>query len=183
MTVIVRDATDADLVALHRIYAHQVLHGLATFEESPPTVAELRSRRAAIIRDGLPFLVAELAGEVVGYSYASRYRSRPAYRHTIEDSVYVAERHQRTGVGNGLLATLIERCDGGPWRQLVAVIGDSGNAGSIALHERHGFHRVGTLTAVGFKLGRWVDTVLMQRPLGPGSGSLPAASGYEGPGP
>jgi L-amino acid N-acyltransferase YncA len=173
VSVFVRDATDADLPAVQRIYAHEVRHGVATFEESPPSVAELRSRRDAIVREGLPFLVAELTGEVVGYSYASGYRPRSAYRYTIEDSVYVAERHQRQGVGYGLLAALIERCERGPWRQLVAVIGDSGNPGSIALHERHGFRWAGTLTAVGFKLGQWIDTVLMQRPLGPGNDRLP----------
>lgn len=121
---------------------------------------------------GLPYLVAELDTRVVGYCYATTYRSRPAYRNTIEDSVYVADGMQGRGIGMALLAALIARCETGPWRQMVAVIGDSGNAGSIALHERLGFRRMGTLEAVGFKLGRWVDTVLMQRALGAGSSTL-----------
>ena len=171
--VIVRDAMDADMPAIQAIYAHQVTHGLATFEEVPPTADELRRRRACVLRLGLPYLAAELNGRVVGYCYARAYRPRPAYRNTIEDSVYVAEGMVGCGIGRALLAALISRCERGPWRQMVAVIGDSGNAGSIIIHERLGFRRVGTLRSVGFKLGRWVDTVLMQRPL--------AAAGDEGP--
>ncbi|HVO09196.1 MAG TPA: GNAT family N-acetyltransferase [Vicinamibacteria bacterium] len=169
----VRDAVDADLPAITSIYAHPVLHGLATFEEVPPTVVELEARRAEILRHGLPYLVAEVGGEVVGYSYATAYRPRSAYRHTVEDSVYVRDGFQGRGVGRALLTELIERCSAGPWRQMVAVIGDSGNAASIALHRRLGFRRVGTLRGVGHKLGRWVDTVLMQRALGQGSRTRP----------
>ncbi len=169
----VRDATDADLPAITSIYAPQVLEGLASFEEVPPTVEEMRARRAEILRRGLPYLVAEDDGTVVGYSYATAYRARPAYRHTVEDSVYVREGFHGRGIGRALLTELIERCNAGPWRQMVAVIGDSGNLASIALHRRHGFTLVGTLRGVGFKLGRWVDTVLMQRALGGGSRALP----------
>jgi phosphinothricin acetyltransferase len=178
--VAVRDARDADMAAVQAIYAHHVLHGLATFEEVPPSVDELIARRAAVIGAGLPYLVAERGGAVVGYSYASAYRPRPAYRYAIEDSVYVADDLAGRGIGAALLVALIARCEAGPWRQMIAIIGDTGNAASIALHRRHGFDLVGTLHAVGFKLGRWVDTVLMQRVLGsgaaapPGHGEVPA---------
>jgi len=175
-SVLVRDATAADMAAIQAIYAHEVLHGLATFEETPPDVDEMRTRRAAVRAAGLPYLTAELDGRVVGYSYATAYRPRPAYRQTIEDSVYVAEGMQRRGVGRALLGALIARCEQGPWRQMIAVIGNRGNDGSIGLHAAHGFRHVGTLEAVGFKLGRWVDTVLMQRDLGPGSSTLPGAA-------
>ncbi|WP_428606626.1 N-acetyltransferase family protein [Sedimenticola sp.] len=170
--ITVRDAAEADIPVIEQIYAREVLHGLATFEEIPPTVAELRSRWEDVLNLGFPYLVAELDNRVVGYCYATTYRPRPAYRNTIEDSVYVADGMQGRGVGMALLAALISRCETGPWRQMVAVIGDSGNTGSIALHRRLGFRHVGTLEAVGFKLGRWVDTVLMQRALGVGSGML-----------
>lgn len=174
--VVVRDARDADLPAIQAIYAHHVLHGLATFEEIPPSTDELAERRAAVVARGLPYLVAEQAGAVVGYSYATGYRPRPAYRHALEDSVYVADGLGGRGIGAALLAQLIARCEAGPWRQMIAIIGDSGNASSIALHRRLGFAPVGTLRAVGFKLGRWVDTVLMQRALGPGGGAAPEAA-------
>lgn len=170
--VIVRDAEDADFATIQSIYAHEVLHGLATFEEVPPTIDELLRRRANIVKLGLPYLTAELDGQVAGYSYAAPYRPRPAYRNTVEDSVYVAEGMQGNGIGQALLRALIERCETGPWRQMMAVIGDSDNAGSIALHQKLGFRHAGTLDAVGFKLGRWVDTVLMQRTLGHGSRTL-----------
>jgi len=162
----VRDAVEADMDAVQAIYAFHVLHGLASFEETPPSVDEMRARRAAAVARGFPYLVAEIDGRIVGYSYAGPYRTRPAYRHTIEDSVYVDETQHRRGVGTVLLKTLIERCETGPWREMVAIIGDSANHGSIALHERFGFRHVGTLAGVGFKHGRWVDTVLMQRALG-----------------
>lgn len=171
--VLVRDAQEADMEAVQAIYAHHVLHGLATFEEVPPSVEELLSRRASVLAVGLPYLVAELEGRIVGYSYATAYRPRPAYRFTIEDSVYVAEGLGGRGVGSALLGELIARCEKGPWRQMLAVVGNSGNEGSIALHKRMGFQTVGTLSSVGFKLGRWVDTVLMQRSLGEGDESVP----------
>jgi phosphinothricin acetyltransferase len=171
--VIVRDARADDMAAVHAIYAHHVLRGLATFEEVPPSQDELIARRAAVVGAGLPYLVAEHAGAVVGYSYASAYRPRPAYRYAIEDSVYVADGLAGRGIGTALLAALIARCEAGPWRQMIAIIGDTGNAASIALHRRYGFAPVGTLRAVGFKLGRWVDTVLMQRALGPGGAAPP----------
>lgn len=171
---LIRDAAAEDLGAIARIYAHHVSHGLATFEEVPPTIGELRSRRTAILDAGLPYLCAELHGEVAGYAYAAPYRPRPAYRYTIEDSVYVEAGLRGLGLGRALLAALIARCEAGPWRQMLAVIGDSANTASIALHRRLGFRHVGNFESVGFKFGRWVDTVLMQRALGAGDRSRPA---------
>jgi phosphinothricin acetyltransferase len=171
--VAVRDATEGDMAAIQAIYAREVLHGLASFEEAPPSTAEMLTRRANALALGLPYLAAELDGQVVGYSYATAYRPRPAYRYTVEDSVYVAEAMQGRGIGRALLSALIVRCEAGAWRQMVAVIGNSGNAGSIALHRQLGFRLVGTFEAVGFKLGGWVDTVLMQRALGRGGETLP----------
>ncbi len=171
--VTVRDATEADMTAVQAIYAHYVLHNRASFEEVPPSTAEFLRRRDAVLALGLPYMAAEIDGRVVGYCYANAYRSRSAYRYTIEDSVYVGTGMGGKGVGSALMAALIARCETGPWRQMIAVIGDSGNAGSLALHRRFGFKTVGTFSAVGFKLDAWVDTVLMQRPLGAGHNTLP----------
>jgi L-amino acid N-acyltransferase YncA len=167
-SVIVRDSVDADFPTIQTIYAQAVLHGLGSFEESPPTLGELLKRRAEVVKFGIPYLTAELGGQVAGYSYASPFRPRAAYRYTLENSVYVAEGMQGNGIGQALLSALIARCEAGPWRQMIAVIGDSDNTGSIALHRKLGFRHVGTLDATGFKFGHWVDTVLMQRALGPG---------------
>lgn len=172
----IRDADKTDMNAVRAIYAHYVLHGLATFEEEPPTEEELNIRRDGVIAAGLPYLVAEYDGRILGYCYATAYRPRPAYRYTIEDSVYVADGHGGRGIGAALLSALVERCEAGPWRQMLAVIGNSGNEGSIALHRRLGFETVGTLQSVGFKLGRWVDTVVMQRSLGQADRTLPATT-------
>jgi phosphinothricin acetyltransferase len=161
------------MAAVQAIYEEAVRYGLASFEEAPPALADMLARRAKVLGQGLPWLVAELDGRVAGYAYAASYRDRSGYRYTIEDSVYVADGMQGRGVGRALLAALLERCNAGPWRQMVAVIGDSENKGSIALHESLGFRMVGTLAAVGFKLGRWVDSVYMQIPLGEGSDTLP----------
>ncbi len=171
--VVVRDSTPGDMAAVQSIYAHHVLHGLASFEEEPPTVAALEQRRGNVLGHGLPYLVAEAGGMVVGYSYAAPYRTRSAYRYTLEDSVYVAEGMAGRGIGRALLSTLITRCEAGQWRQMIAVIGDRDNTASIHLHERLGFRLVGTLEGVGFKLGRWVDSVLMQRALGSGDHTPP----------
>lgn len=171
--IAVRDAGDDDMTEIAGIYGHHVLRGSASFEEVPPTIDEMRRRRDAVSAAGLPWLVAHNEGRVVGYCYAGPYRPRAAYRHTIENSVYVRAGLAGHGIGSELLAALIRRCEGGPWRQMVAVIGDSGNAGSIALHRRHGFRAIGTLEAVGFKHGAWVDSVLMQRSLGPGRTAPP----------
>ena len=173
MSLAVRDAVEADLAAIAAIYAEHVEHGLASFEEVAPPVEEMVQRWRAITGRGLPYLVAEERGLIEGYSYAGPYRARSAYRFSVENSVYVAPGRARAGVGSLLLAELIRRCEAGPWRQMVAVIGDSDNAASIALHRKLGFRAVGTLAGVGFKHGRWVDSVLMQRPLGRGEETLP----------
>jgi phosphinothricin acetyltransferase len=164
--LIIRDAAERDFSAIAAIYTHHVATGLASFEEKPPTAAEMTERWRSVRSHGLPYLVAETDGRVAGYSYAGPYRSRSAYRHTIEDTVYVAEGSLGLGLGSALLAALIDRCEIGPWRQMVAVIGDSENHASIGLHRKFGFRHVGTLERVGFKFGRWVDSVLMQRALG-----------------
>ena len=166
-SVTVRDAVDADLPAIQAIYAHHVLHGLASFEEKPPTVEEIGARRANVLRLGLPYLAGELEGEVVGYSYAGTYRPRPAYRFTVENSVYVRDGLAGRGVGKALLVELIARCEAGPWQQMLAVIGNRENRASIALHRSCGFRMIGILEDVGHKHDRWVDTVLMQRALAP----------------
>jgi L-amino acid N-acyltransferase YncA len=171
--ILVRDANETDMSAIAGIYAQHVLHGLASFEEVPPSLDEMKSRRHGVLGLGLPYLAAELNGRVVGYSYATFYRARPAYRYTVEDSVYVEDGLQGRGIGTALLTELIARCERGPWRQMLAVIGDSDNTGSIALHRRLGFTPCGTLAAVGFKFGRWVDSVFMQRALGPGDSQKP----------
>lgn len=175
-SILVRDAAAADFAAISAIYAEHVRHGLASFEEAPPTVDEMLERWRAITARGMPYLVADAGGGILGYSYASAYRARSAYRHSLENSVYVAPGAGRRGVGTRLLAELIRRCEAGPWRQMVAVIGDSANASSIALHRKLGFRMVGTLQGVGFKHGRWVDTVLMQRALGAGDEAPPERS-------
>jgi phosphinothricin acetyltransferase len=165
---LVRPSEAGDLAAIAAIYGHHVLTGTGSFEEEAPDAAELARRRAAVLAEGLPHVVAAVAGSVVGFAYAGPYRARPAYRLTCEDSVYVAPGRGGHGLGRALLAAVIAAATTAGRRQMVAVIGDSGNAGSIALHAALGFRTVGTLVAVGFKHGRWVDTVLMQRPLGPG---------------
>ena len=158
---------------MQSIYAHHVLHGLASFEEEAPSVDELERRYRDVLNRGLPYLVAELDGAIAGYGYCAPYRPRSAYRFALEDSVYV--RHDMTGrgVGRRLLEELIRRCEDLGYRQLIAVIGDSANAASIGLHASLGFLRVGTLRSSGFKFGRWVDSVLIQRPLGAGDGTPP----------
>ena len=133
----------------------------------------MQARRRAILALDLPYLVADQDGCLAGYCYAAPYRTRTAYRHTLEDSVYVAHDQQGRGIGRALLSALLARCEAGPWRQMIAVIGDASNAGSIALHHRLGFRMVGTLRSVGFKFNRWVDSVLMQRALGQGDDTLP----------
>lgn len=169
----VRPATAADLGAVQAIYAHAVSTGLATFEEVPPPVEEMRRRFGDVVSQGLPYLAAEVDGRLAGYGYCTLYRTRSAYRFSLEDSVYVDREFHGRGIGRAILSELIARCEALGYRQLIAVIGDSGNAPSIALHASLGFLRVGTLRSSGFKFGRWVDSVLMQRPLGPGDASPP----------
>lgn len=172
-----REACEADLPAIQAIYAYHVFHGLASFEEVPPGVEEMRKRRAEVADRGLPYLVAHDASGILGFGYCNLFRTRSAYRHTIEDSIYVREGLQGHGVGRMLLAALIARGTALGYRQMVAVIGDSGNAPSIGLHASLGFTHAGTLRATGFKFGRWVDTVMMQRALGPGDSTLPGPAG------
>ena len=172
--LIVRDAREADLPAVREIYAHHVLRGTATFEEEPPDLEEIRRRFRAVKEKGLPWLAAEVDGAVCGYAYAAPYHQRPAYRHAVENSVYVDHRIMRQGLGAALLDRLIDACARQGFRQMVAVIGDSANAASIKLHERAGFRFVGTLKSIGFKHGRWLDCVIMQHALGEGDESLPS---------
>lgn len=169
----IRDANEADLPAVQAIYAHHVLHGLGTFEEVPPPLEDIKARYGAIVAAGLPWLVAVIDGQIAGFVYAGPFRLRAAYRFTVEDSVYVGDGFARRGVGRALLGELIRRCETGPWRQMLAVIGDSGNEGSLGLHRAFGFSCLGTMKSVGFKHGRWVDVVMMQRPLGEGDATLP----------
>lgn len=171
--VVVRPSRAEDIDAIQAIYAHHVLHGLASFEEVPPNAADLAARRDAILVGGLPYLVAEVDGQVVGYAYAGLFRTRSAYRYTLEDSVYVAPGREGQGVGRALLTRLLAECEPLGCRRMIAVIGDSGNAGSIGLHAALGFQHAGVLPATGFKHGRWVDTVMMQRPMGAGDETLP----------
>jgi phosphinothricin acetyltransferase len=165
--VTVRDAVPGDVPAMRDIYAHHVLNGLASFEEVPPTVDEMRARFEAVVGGGKPWLVAEVDGRIAGYGYASAYRARSAYRYTLENSVYIDEAMRGRGVGSALLEALVARCRGGPWRQMLAIIGDSANVASIGLHLKAGFRQVGLLERVGYKHGRWVDSVVMQLELSP----------------
>lgn len=168
-----RDALDHDMPAVQGIYAHHVIHGTASFELEPPTLEQMLQRRADICANGLPYVVAEANGEIVGYAYATLYRPRPAYRFTVEDSVYVREGMAGLGIGQRLLETVIQRCTDDGRRQMVAIIGNSENLASMRLHERLGFRTVGVFESVGFKHGRWLDTVIMQRKLGEAGHSLP----------
>ncbi len=163
---IIRGCEPDDVPSITQIYAHYVLHGLSTFETEPPDVREMQRRRAEILTHGFPYLVAEIDREIIGYSYAGLYRTRYAYRYTVENSVYIHPERLRQGIGQALLGSLIRECELKGFHQMVAVIGDSSNLASIGLHERLGFRMVGTLYSVGFKFGRWVDSVLMQRELG-----------------
>ncbi len=174
-TPTIRPATEADLPAVQAIYAHHVIHGLASFEEEPPTLEEITARWRAVVEKGLPYVVAEVEGEILGYAYAGLYRPRVAYRFTVENSVYVKAGSQGQRVGFAAMTRVIEDCAAKGYRQMIAVIGDSGNTGSIRLHERLGFLRAGLLPSCGWKFGRWVDSVLMHRALGEGDTSPPTA--------
>lgn len=164
--VVVRDSRPDDLDAIHRIYAHAVLHGTGTFEETPPDLEEMRARRQAILDRGLPFLVAEFRDAVIGYAYAGPFRPRSAYRFTLEDSVYIASEVRGLGAGRALLAELIARATALGYRQMIAVIGDSANHASIRAHAAAGYTHAGTVVNVGLKFGQWLDSVYMQRSLG-----------------
>jgi len=173
MTVAIRPALDADIPAVARIYAHAVEHGTASFELTAPNEAEMSRRFNELTAQGFPYLVAVVDETVVGYAYAAPYRARPAYRFTVENSVYVAHDTYRRGVGKALLGALIEACTKKGFRLMVAVIGDSNQAASIGLHEAAGFKHAGVFENIGYKFDRWLDTVLMQRALGPGASKPP----------
>jgi phosphinothricin acetyltransferase len=174
--VSIRPVRPADIAAITRIYAHAVRHGTASFELDAPDTKEMARRLEALIAGGFPYLVAEAENDILGYAYAGPYRARPAYRFTVEDSVYIAPDAQRQGLGRLLLDRLIIESEARGYRQMIAVIGDSAQHASIALHAALGFRMIGTLEAVGWKFGRWLDSVLMQRPLGQGTDGKPALS-------
>jgi phosphinothricin acetyltransferase len=169
----IRPAAEADIAAITAIYEHAVLHGTATFELIPPDRAEMGRRFDALSLGGFPYLVSVLDGRVVGYAYAGAYRPRPAYRFTVENSIYLDPAIHRQGIGLNLLRRLIEESEARGYRQMIAVIGDSANAGSIGVHSRCGFQIIGTHPNVGLKFGRWLDTVMMQLPLGEGATTVP----------
>jgi L-amino acid N-acyltransferase YncA len=171
--VVIRPARLADIAAIAVIYRHAVLNGTASFETEPPEEQEMLRRWNALRDGGYPYYVAEFDGAVTGYAYAGPYRTRPAYHWTVEDSIYVDPRMHRRGIGRGLLDRLITDCETFGFRQMIAVIGDSRQTPSIALHRAAGFHLIGTMESVGFKFGGWLDTVLMQRALGPGAATEP----------
>ena len=172
---VIRSATPADIPAITDIYAEAVKHGTATFELDPPDAGEMRRRFDVLQAGWFPYLVSTVDGRVAGYAYAGPYRPRPAYRFTVENSVYLAPASQRRGIGFTLLTELIAQCEARGYRQMIAVIGDSANAGSITVHTRAGFDMIGTHPNVGFKFGRWLDTVMMQRALGDGGRTTPRA--------
>jgi L-amino acid N-acyltransferase YncA len=173
MSIPIRPAEPRDIAAITRIYAHAVEHGTASFELDPPDEAEI-TRRYRTLRDGrFPFIVAEIDGAVAGYAYAGPYRARPAYRFTVEDSIYIDPAMHRRGAGRALLERLLVEAEKEGFRQMIAVIGDSNQQPSIALHAAAGFRMVGTFEAVGYKFGRWLDSVLMQKALGKGATTIP----------
>lgn len=172
----IRPSAPGDIASIRAIYAHAVTHGTASFELTPPEEAEMARRRAVLIETGFPYLVAETAGAVVGYAYAGPFRPRPAYRWTVEDSVYVAPDMHRAGVGRLLLRELISACEALGFRQMIAVIGGNAAEGSIRLHRALGFREAGRFPAIGFKHGEWQDSVLMQRALGDGDSTPPAGA-------
>jgi L-amino acid N-acyltransferase YncA len=178
--VAIRPSDDRDVATIAAIYRHHVLNGVASFEEVPPDVDEMVRRRGEILAGGLPYLVAERAGRVLGYCYASLYRSRSAYRFSVEDSIYIDQAELGRGIGRALLSELIEQCAARGCRQMVAVIGGSEQWPSIRLHRALGFTEIGTLRAIGYKFGGWVDTVLMQLALGEGAAAPAPASSAGG---
>ena len=173
-TPVIRPATEADLPTITEIYDHAVRFGTATFEIDPPDLTEMTRRFRALTDGGFPYFVAEVDGRVIGYAYAGPYRPRPAYRFTVENSVYLQPAIHRRGIGLQLLQRLIAECEVRGYRQMIAVIGDSANAGSIGVHTKTGFTLIGTHPNVGFKFGRWLDTVMMQLALGDGATTVPA---------
>jgi L-amino acid N-acyltransferase YncA len=171
--LLIRPSRDDDVAAITTIYGHHVLHGVASFEEVPPDEAEMARRRAEIVGREFPYLVAERDGNIVGYCYAGPYRTRIGYRFSVEDSIYIEPGEVGRGIGRALLTEIIERSTELGYRQMIAVIGGSETLPSIRLHAALGFSHIGVFTSIGFKFGRWIDSVYMQRPLGPGASALP----------
>ena len=171
--LLIRPSTAGDIAAIAAIYGWNVAHGTGTFELEPPAAAEMARRRDEVLSKGLPWLVAERSGRVEGYAYANHFRPRPAYRFCLEDSVYLAESATGQGLGRLLLAELMARCEAAGARQMLAVIGDSANLGSIGVHRALGFEPVGVMKAAGWKFGRWLDVVVMQKQLGAGAATAP----------
>jgi phosphinothricin acetyltransferase len=169
----IRPSRDADVEAIAAIYSHHVLHGTGTFETEPPTVTDMAARRADVLSKDLPYLVAERDGEILGFAYCNWFKPRPAYRYSAEDSIYLADGARGQGLGTKLLAALSEAAEATGVRKLIAVIGDSGNAGSIGVHRAQGFNHVGILKDCGWKFGQWLDVVLMEKVLGEGSATRP----------
>jgi len=170
---LIRPSRDEDLDAITRIYGHHVLHGTGTFETTPPSLAEMTARRADVLGKGLPWLVAEEGGQVLGYAYGNWFKPRPAYRFSVEDSIYMDPAAHRQGLGRALLAELLAALERAGTRKVMAVIGDSANAGSIGVHKALGFEPVGVVQSCGWKFGRWLDIVLMQKTLGAGDSTPP----------
>ena len=174
--ILIRPSQDADLPAITAIYAHHVLHGTGTFETTPPTEADMASRRSDVLGKGLPWLVAEVDGAVAGFAYGNWFKPRAAYRYSVEDSIYLAPHQQGKGLGRALMAELLAQLERAGVRRVMAVIGDSANAGSVGLHRALGFEPVGTVPSCGWKFNRWLDIVLMQRALGAGDTTAPEAA-------
>ena len=173
---LIRPSSDADLDAITRIYAHHVLHGTGTFETTPPTATEMAARRADVLSKGLPWLVVEENGVVLGFAYGNWFKPRPAYRFSVEDSIYLAPEASGKGLGRALLAELLAALERAGVRRVMAVIGDTANLGSIGVHRALGFEPAGSIPACGWKFGRWLDIVFMQRSLGAGDSSAPEAT-------
>jgi L-amino acid N-acyltransferase YncA len=173
---LIRPSHDADLDAITRIYAHHVLHGTGTFETTPPTTAEMNTRRTDVLAKGLPWLVVEEDGLVLGFAYGNWFKPRPAYRFSVEDSIYMAPEAAGKGLGRALLTELMAALERAGVRRVMAVIGDSANVGSIGVHRALGFEIAGTIPACGWKFGRWLDIVFMQRSLGAGDSNSPEAA-------
>lgn len=171
--IVIRNVCDKDMPAIQAIYAFQVSQGVSSWEELAPALEEMLQRQKTITQDGYPYLVAVLGGEVIGYAYASAYRMRPAYRYTVEHSIYLAESAQRMGLGQKLLKKLIVKCTAKGFRQMVAVVGDSDNCMSINFHKKMGFEEVGVIRSIGYKFDRWLDSVILQLTLGEGDTAPP----------
>lgn len=173
--ILIRPSTDADVAAITSIYGHHVLHGTGTFETEPPSEADMAARRADVLSKGLPYLVAEEHGAVIGFAYGNWFKPRAAYRYSVEDSIYLAPGQQGKGLGRALLSEFLARCEAVGVRKVMAVIGDSANAGSVGLHRSLGFQNVGVVKSCGWKFGRWLDIVLMDKSIGLGDSTEPGA--------